>query len=173
MQRRHEHEHADHDHGHAEPEGIEPHEHGGAEEQALLLDRLGDQGLRMTGPRRAIVEALVRRHDAFTADDLLTELPAVGRATVFRTIRLLVESGLVCKLSQIDGRPLYSLAHAGHHHHAVCQGCGAVIDIYRCGVDNLLENIELATGSRVIGHRLEVFVMCPACVAKETAASSN
>ncbi len=150
-------------------EGEAGHPHGGPEEAAELLGRLDGRGLRMTGPRRAIVEALVHRHEAFTAEDLQFQVPGVGRATVFRTIRLLVESGVVCKLSQLDGRPLYSISHEGHHHHAICQRCGAVLDIYRCGVDNLLENIELATGSRGLGHRLEGFVVCPACVAAEAA----
>jgi Fe2+ or Zn2+ uptake regulation protein len=146
---------------------VHDHHHDGPEVQPAVLDRLGAQGLRMTGPRKALVEALVQRRQAFTAEDLQDAVPGVGRATVFRTIKLLVGSGLVCKLSHVDGRPLYSLSHSGHHHHALCQGCGAVLDIYRCGVDNLLENIELATGARVLGHRLEVFVLCPACVAAE------
>lgn len=144
---------------------VHDHHDDGPEVAALVMDALNAQGLRRTQARQALVQALVHRHEAFTAEDLVQAVPGVGRATVFRTIKLLVDSGLVCRLSQVDGRPLYSLSHAGHHHHALCQGCGAVLDIYRCGIDTMLENIELSTGAKVVGHRLEVFVLCPACQA--------
>ena len=158
---------AEHEHEHAPPpnESVHDHHQDGPEVATAVLETLDAQGLRMTGPRRALVEALVERQEAFTAEELMQAVPAVGRATVFRTIKLLVDSGLVCRMSQVDGRPLYSLSHQGHHHHALCQRCGAVLDIYRCGIDTMLENIELSTGAKVLGHRLEVFVLCPACVA--------
>ena len=137
-----------------------------------LLTRLESEGHRLTGPRRAVVEALTERHEGFTVEELHHAVRGVGRATIYRTVRLLVETGIVCKLSGFDGKPLYSLAHAGHHHHAVCLRCGTVLDVYRCGVDNLLENIELATGSRVMGHKLEVYVLCPDCISREHQAAS-
>jgi len=158
---------ADHEHEHpTQPtESVHDHHQDGPEVATAVLNTLDAQGLRMTGPRKALVAALVDKRAAFTAEDMVQAVPEVGRATVFRTIKLLVDSGLVCRLSQVDGRPLYSLSHQGHHHHALCQRCGAVLDIYRCGIDTMLENIELSTGARVLGHRLEVFVLCANCVA--------
>ena len=128
-----------------------------------VLERLEDRGHRLTAPRRTIVAALLQRDEGFTVEEIHREVTAAGRATIYRTVRLLVEMGLLCKLARQDGKPLYSLAHAGHHHHAVCLRCGGVTDIYRCGVDNLLENVQAATGSQVLGHRLEVYILCPAC----------
>ena len=128
-----------------------------------LLQRLETGGHRLTGPRRATFEALVQRPEGFTIEDLHREVRTAGRATIYRTVRLLVKMGLVCKLAMEDGKPLYSLAQMGHHHHAVCLSCGSVSDIYRCGVDTLLDNVQLATGSRIVGHRLEVYVICPKC----------
>ncbi len=136
-----------------------------------LLTKLENDGHRLTGPRRAVVEALTKHGEGVTVEDLHHAVRGVGRATIYRTVRLLVDTGIVCKLSRFDGKPLYSLAHAGHHHHAGCLHCGTVLDIYRCGVDSLLENIELATGSKVMGHRLEVYVLCPSCAAAGVAVS--
>ncbi len=137
--------------------------------EAELMARLDGRGYRLTGPRRAVVAAVLGHDDGFSAEDITAEMGAAGRATVYRTIRLLLELGVVCKLALQDGRPLYSLAHAGHHHHAVCQRCGGVTDVYNCGVDSLLDNVQLVTGSRILGHRLEVYILCPDCVALESA----
>lgn len=133
-----------------------------------ILERLEEEGHRLTGPRRAILEALVRRADGFTVEELHRGVASAGRATIYRTIRLLVRMGVLCKLAMLDGKPLYSLAQAGHHHHAVCLTCGAVTDIYRCGVDILLENVQVATGSRIMGHRLEVYVLCSSCARRRS-----
>ncbi|MBI2887964.1 MAG: transcriptional repressor [Chloroflexi bacterium] len=128
-----------------------------------LLRRLEDGGHRLTAPRRSALAALAQRPEGFTVEELCREVPWAGRATIYRTVRLLVRMGLVCKLSMLDGKPLYNLAQAGHHHHAICLTCGSVADVSRCGVDHLLENIQLLTGSQVMGHRLEVYVLCASC----------
>ncbi len=133
------------------------------EHRAEVLGRLENEGRRLTAPRRAIVDLLMQREEGFSVEELLDTLPKVGRATIYRNVKLLVEMGVVCKLALQDGTPRYSVAHAGHHHHAICMRCGTVTDIYRCGVNNLLENVEIATGSQVLGHRLEVYILCPDC----------
>ena len=130
-----------------------------------LMGRLEERGYRNTGPRRAVLEAVLRHDDGFSAEDIHHEVGVAGRATVYRTVRLLLDMGFICKLALLDGKPLYSLSHAGHHHHAVCLKCGAVTDVYNCGVDSLLDNVRLVTGSKVLGHRLEVFILCPDCAA--------
>ncbi len=130
-----------------------------------LMSRLEERGYRNTSPRRAVVEAVLRHEDGFGAEDIHQEVAVAGRATVYRTVRLLLDMGIICKLALLDGKPLYSLSHAGHHHHAVCLKCGGVTDVYNCGVDSLLDNVQLVTGSKVLGHRLEVFILCPDCAA--------
>ena len=73
-----------------------------------MLAALEDLGYRVTGPRRSIVNILDQKEEGFSAEDICTELPGVGRATVYRTIKLLVEAGVVCRVSLADGAPKYS-----------------------------------------------------------------
>src|SRR3972149_10860531 len=86
-----------------------------------LLQRLEDQGHRLTPPRLAVVAAVLNRHGHFSVDDILGKVPGVGRATVFRTMKLLAETGAVCRVLLNDGSLHYRVRRRrGHHHHVVC-----------------------------------------------------
>src|SRR3990172_7328997 len=122
------------------------------ESLALTLAR---RGRRLTGPRRALLEAMQRLGDHFVADDVVAAAPAVGRATVFRTLRLLQDLDVICQVVLDDGTAAYRLASGGHHHHLVCSDCGAVSDFSSGDLEQLLEGIALRTGYAVDAHRLE------------------
>ena len=125
---------------------------------------LEDQGYRLTAPRKAITELLQQKHEGFTAEALSEELPSVGRATVFRTIKLLLEAGVVCRIPKMDGSAMYSLARAGrHHHHSVCVQCGAVEEFKATTIERALRAIGAEIQGRIIGHRLELYVACDPC----------
>ncbi len=128
-----------------------------------ILAALENQGYRSTQPRREIISGLEHRSDAFTAEDLVRDLPHIGRATIFRTIKLLLEAGIICKLSLINGEPRYSLAHAEHHHHTVCVTCGAIGEFHAGTVERVLRLIGNEIGGRIIGHRIELYITCAAC----------
>ncbi|MBI2935733.1 MAG: transcriptional repressor [Chloroflexi bacterium] len=130
---------------------------------SLLLQKLTQAGRRSTEARHAVLTALARKPDGFTVQQLCRDLPSVGRATVYRTIRLLVHHGLVCKLALRDTTPRYSLALPGHHHHAVCIQCGAIANFDQCQIDDLIARIKAASEGEVLGHRLEVYVLCKTC----------
>ena len=125
---------------------------------------LEDQGYRSTGPRRAIIETLEKKQDGFTAQEIGRDLPRVGRATVFRTIKLLMESGLVCRLNLADGAPRYSLSRIGHHHHTVCAECGTVGDFRAVTVERLMRTLADDISGEVIGHRIEFYITCEECI---------
>ena len=120
---------------------------------ANILAALENQGYRSTLPRREIVENLENRSDGFTAEDLVRDLPHIGRATIFRTIKLLLEAGIICKLSLINGEPRYSLAHAEHHHHTICVNCGAVGEFHAGTVERVLRLIGSEVGGSIVGHQ--------------------
>ena len=81
------------------------------------IARLEALGHRATEPRRTVVQAALFQRGHFTAEELCRELPAVGRATVFRTLKLLVELGVVCRVLLEDGHFRYRLSSPDHHHH--------------------------------------------------------
>ncbi len=128
-----------------------------------LLHRLAESGARLTPTRAAVLRALTSRSDGFTIEELCGDVRPVGRATVFRTVRLLLQEGIVCKLAMGDATPRYALSRSGHHHHAVCLRCGAVDDFRGCDLDDLVQRVAAAAESEVLGHRLEVYVVCAQC----------
>ena len=115
-------------------------------------------------PGKPITKLLEQKHDSFTVEALSEELPSVGRATVYRTIKLLLESGAVCKLASIDGSQMYSLCRVGHHHHhSVCIQCGAVEEFRAAAVERLISAISAEIPGEVIDHRIELYVVCDSC----------
>jgi len=125
---------------------------------------LSARGLRVTPARRAVLAAILTQGEQFSAEDVLRTAPEAGRATVFRTIRLLCRLGLVCRVLLEDGRLRYRLAGTRrHHHHLVCLGCGRVRDLDQCVVAGLGASIARATGYRVEGHWLEIYGRCRQC----------
>ena len=70
-----------------------------------LLTILEDRGYRLTRPRRTVISLLDQKQEGFSAEEVCGDLPHVGRATVYRTIKLLLNAGVICKLALPDGAP--------------------------------------------------------------------
>ena len=138
-----------------------------ATERTLRI--LQDHGYRLTAPRRAVVEAAQAGSGTFTADDLLQQLQSdaagVGRATVFRTLDLLVQHGILDRLHRPDGCHTYvlSVGRERHHHHLICSDCGTVVQFEQCDVDGMLSELSRQTRFQISSHWLEVFGVCAAC----------
>ena len=121
---------------------------------------LKERGHRSTVPRMMIANLLAQKSEGLTAQALCEELPSVGRATVFRTLKLFLEAGLLCKLSTMGGAPIYSLCERGHHHHSVCVVCGVVEEFRLATVERLMSAISNDVTGQVIGHRIELYMDC-------------
>jgi Fur family ferric uptake transcriptional regulator len=129
----------------------------------LLEREMIRNGHRVTAPRRALLTAMRGLGDHFTAEGIAAASPGVGRATVFRTLRLLQEIGTVCQVVLDDGTLQYRLASGGHHHHIVCSNCGTVNDFASCDIQGLLGELARRTGYEIEAHRLEVYGLCSVC----------
>lgn len=132
-----------------------------------LMAALEGRGHRVTLSRQTIVNLLEQKHEGFTAEALSDELPSVSRATVYRTIKVLLEAGAVCKLASIDGSHIYSVSRSGHHHHYVCVKCGAVEEFRAAAVERMLRSIAAELPGQVVDHRVELYVACDPCPAGE------
>ena len=136
---------------------------------AEIIELLRVQGYRVTAPREAIVEAILGFERAFSADDLLQHLSegdsGVGRATVFRTLDMLVGLDLLDRLHAADGCHSYVLAHSQsqHYHHLICNSCGTVVPFESCNVETLYPSVSKETDFQISGHMLELFGLCGAC----------
>ncbi|MFQ6020055.1 MAG: Fur family transcriptional regulator [Dehalococcoidia bacterium] len=123
---------------------------------------------RVTPPRMAVLAAVLRHSGHFTVDDILRRVPGVGRATVFRTMKLLCDLGIVCRVLLEDGSLHYRFSRRGHHHHLVCVSCGGVQDMDDCIVSDLVRGLSRSTGYQIEGHWLELYGRCAACAPTAT-----
>ncbi len=128
-----------------------------------LVAAIERQGYRLTAPRLRVLDSIADRDANFTAEEVCADVPKVGRATVFRTLKLLVERGLLCKMTLQDGSPRYSFPMSGHHHHLVCVSCGSVTEFRESEIEQLLSQLEVSKAGTIVGHRIEVYVVCPTC----------
>ncbi|HLF79188.1 MAG TPA: Fur family transcriptional regulator [Dehalococcoidia bacterium] len=128
-----------------------------------LVNELRDQGFKITSPRYQVIEHVAGRDGNFTAEELAAELAPVGRATVYRTIKLLLDGDFICRIVMGDGSVCYRVSDKAHHHHLVCVSCGATEDIRLADVEAVMAHVRDATEYEVVGHRIEVYGVCPQC----------
>jgi Fur family ferric uptake transcriptional regulator len=141
-----------------------------------IVSALDRAGYRLTEPRRSLALLIADREGHFTAAELVASARAsrlgVGRATVFRTLEVLEELGLVERLDMPSGEHAYVVCEPAHHHHVVCSRCGRTTEIDDAGLRIVVSEIVRRTGYRVDEHRLELFGLCPACLASQPGPTS-
>jgi Fur family transcriptional regulator, ferric uptake regulator len=134
-----------------------------------IVNALDDAGYRLTEPRRALAGLIGSRDGHFTADELVTvsrtRRLGVGRATVFRSLDILTELGVIERLDLPSGEHAFVACEPSHHHHVVCSRCGRSTDVGDSGIARVLEEVGRRSGYRIERHRLELFGMCPSCQA--------
>jgi Fur family ferric uptake transcriptional regulator len=134
------------------------------------IEALAPSGHRLTQPRRQVAALIDARDGHFTAADLAADARArdlgVGRATIFRTLDLFAELGLVERLELPTGDHAYVRCDPLHHHHVVCKACGRTEEVDDFGFTAVADEIARRTGYRVEAHRLELFGICPDCAAR-------
>lgn len=126
-----------------------------------------DRGYRMTAPRRAIIAAALRQERPFTAEQLVAYAAAGagegGRSTVYRTLEILASLGVLSRILDASGRPVYVAGAPIHRHHLVCAECGTAIPFNACPVGDLAATLARENDFEVHGHLLEIFGACGAC----------
>lgn len=143
---------------------------------ATIVAALEQAGYRLTSPRRALAALIATRDAHFTAEDLLTDSRrrrlGVTRATVFRSLDVLADLGVVERLDLPSGGHAFVACEPEHHHHVVCSSCGRSTGVVDPGFERVAAAIARDTGYRIDAHRLELFGVCPACQASSNARTS-
>lgn len=129
----------------------------------IIIERLEMRGHRVTASRRRVIDAVMGQPSHFTVDDVLHDVRKVGRATVFRTMKLLTDLNMVCRVLMDDGTLHYRVSARGHHHHLVCRDCGRVEDFTKCDVTSLVNELTKNTQYEIEGHWLEIYGRCSSC----------
>jgi Fur family ferric uptake transcriptional regulator len=134
-------------------------------ERTQVLRQLSELGFRETDARRSIVETVLSKDGQFTARELHDELQpwGVGRATIFRTLDLLVELGVLNRLHTDDRCSSYIICADQHHHHLVCERCGGVDEISDARVERAVRGMAVESGFRAREHHLEIVGICTRC----------
>jgi Fur family ferric uptake transcriptional regulator len=136
-------------------------------------------GYRLTMPRQVIFEVLTKADKHLSAEDIYLAAhklqPGIGLTTVYRTLELLRQMGLVFKFDFGDGCSRYELAkgpNAVHHHHLICRNCGRIID-YAEFIDkekNFLKRIENGLSKKynfkIDSHQIHFYGLCSDCQMK-------
>lgn len=126
-----------------------------------ILSRCEAKGLRMTEQRRIIAGVLEAADDHPDVEDLYTRAsaqdPNISIATVYRTVKLFEEAGILEKLEFGDGRARYEDADRDHHDHLIDMTTGEVIEFVDPEIEALQEKIATRLGFTLKGHRLELY----------------
>ena len=126
-----------------------------------ILSRCEAQGLRLTEQRRTIAQVLEDATDHPDVEELYARAsardPRISIATVYRTVKLFEEAGILEKLEFGDGRARYEDAERDHHDHLIDMHSGEVIEFVDPEIEALQEKIAEKLGYRLKGHRMELY----------------
>ncbi len=126
-----------------------------------IIARCEEKGLRMTGQRRVIAQVLQDSDDHPDVEELYARAVAIDAgisiATVYRTVKLFEEAGILDKLEFGDGRARYEDAERDHHDHLIDMNSGKVIEFVDPEIEALQERIAAKLGYELRGHRLELY----------------
>lgn len=126
-----------------------------------IIARCERKGLRMTGQRRVIAQVLQDSDDHPDVEELYTRASAmdagISIATVYRTVKLFEEAGILERLEFGDGRARYEDADREHHDHLIDMNSGEVIEFCDPEIEELQERIARKLGYELRGHKLELY----------------
>jgi Fe2+ or Zn2+ uptake regulation protein len=133
------------------------------------LERLQDNGYRLTAPRQVVVEVIASSQFVLNPLEVFElarlHYPKLGLVTVYRTIEKLEEVGLLQRVHQPSGCQGFVAAFCGHQHLLICKDCGRV-QVFSGDlelIDSLIFDVEIDSGYQIQDHWLQFFGTCPAC----------
>src|SRR5881392_4515510 len=131
-----------------------------------FMEFLDQKNLRLTSQRQAIIDSVFSTEEHFTAEQLLEWSRArdssISRATVYRTLPLLTESGLVREMDFGKDYKFYdpNYAEHPHHNHIICQDCEKIVEFESEKIEKLENEISHRLGFSVKAHRLQITASC-------------
>ena len=117
----------------------------------------------MTNQRKVILDAMLNLRHHVSLEELRIEMPqSVGMATLYRTMKLFVEAGIVENLNFDDGVTRYELvSESGEHHdHLICTKCGLIIEFEDELIESQQEKVAATFGLKISSHKMELYGIC-------------
>lgn len=136
-----------------------------------LKSYLEAKGLKSTAQRDYIADTFFRSNTHISLDELLKKVkrktPNIGYATVYRTMKLLTDSGLAIARQFGDGQTRYeNIPDGGHHDHMICIKCSKIAEFQNQKIEQLQSEMAKKLGFTVVNHKLELYGYCPECSKK-------
>ena len=136
--------------------------------KAAFAEYLSAENLKMTNQRRLILDTFLDKAGHVSPEELYEAARArdasLGQATVYRTLKLLVDAGLATALDFGDGVARYEPVRGeDHHDHLICEGCGENLEIMDPEIERLQEELAARYGFELSHHRMYLFGLCPKC----------
>lgn len=143
-----------------------------ADAKAKFEHFLEEKGLRMTPQRSLIVDVFLRTERHMNSDDLYNLVKkkdrSIGQATVYRTLKLLLESGIAREVDFGEGMTRYEHEYGHEHHdHLICERCRTSIEVVDPRIEEFQEKLARDHGFAMTRHKLDMFGICAKCRAKE------
>jgi Fur family ferric uptake transcriptional regulator len=137
-------------------------------ELQIFRKYLERRGLKLTSERRLLFDEIFERHEHLEADDLLVRLRTkhkkISRATIYRTLELLVDSGIVGRVRIGEAGYRYERLRAGDHHdHIICDHCGRVIEFFEPRIESLQDEVAARYGFVLLSHSHQMRGICRRC----------
>jgi Fur family ferric uptake transcriptional regulator len=141
-------------------------------------NQLRQAGYKLTRARLTVLEAIDALGGHVTSAEVLEEVArrdeSIGRASVFRTLDLLTNLGIVRPTYiETSQTPTYVMMPEGHHHHIICTTCNRVIEFDDCGLSQLEKTLEDRLNVSIEGHLLEFYGICEACQSTTDSGASS
>ena len=137
-------------------------------ELQIFRKYLERRGLKLTSERRRLFDEIFERHEHLEADELLVRLRGkhqkISRATIYRTLELLVDSGIVGRVRIGEAGYRYERLRAGDHHdHIICDHCGRVIEFFEPRIEALQDEVAARHGFVLLSHSHQMRGICRRC----------
>ncbi len=138
----------------------------------MFKEIIRKNGLKFTSQREAILQTLYENPEHFTSENLYLLVKEkypeinIGIATVYRTLALLEENGLVSSISLGTQGKKFEIANKPHHDHLICEECGKIIEFENEKIESLQEEIAEANGFALTHHLMQLYGVCKACQQK-------
>lgn len=144
-----------------------PHK-GAKEPRHIFSEFLTKKHLRMTPQRLLILDVFLREEGHLSSEELWREVKAldqsVGQATVYRTLKLLTESGLAKEVQFGDGLSRYEHQYGHtHHDHLICEQCGDNVEVVDERIEELQEELARRHDFVLTGHKMYLYGLCARC----------
>jgi Fur family ferric uptake transcriptional regulator len=137
-------------------------------EREIFEEYIRRKNLRHSEQRMQILDVFLKYEKHLTADELYRmvkrKYPSMGTATVYRTLRLLRDSGLCRELKLDDGTTTYEHLYGhDHHDHLICTSCGTLVEAVDPEIEKLQEKLARTHGFKIKSHKLEIYGICRRC----------